>query len=84
MAQLNITLNQEEILELLTKDPGETFKENYLWKKQIRLRSKTDDIRIGLKVSFLPDIVAIRPFMVYNNHGKAHLLKGVTDDKTRV
>ena len=27
MAQLNITLNQEEILELLTKDPGETFKE---------------------------------------------------------
>ena len=27
MAQLNITLNQEEILELLTKNPGETFKE---------------------------------------------------------
>ncbi len=27
MAQLNITLNQEEILELLTRDPGETFKE---------------------------------------------------------
>ena len=73
MAQLNITLNQEEILQLLSKDHDQAFRE--LLRKSLNsilMESQIDRIRPafrltqGRKETFFPDSFKLRHILLSN------------------